>query len=69
MLTPAVSVLGSIVLPLVVGVRDLDLIACIFAAVWFIYAIIMVFITFPIVGRRNLKKQLKGGITDKWGTS
>jgi hypothetical protein len=69
MLTPAVSVSGSIGLPLVVGVRDLDLIACIFASVWFIYAIIMLVITFLIVGRRNLKKQLKGGITDKWGTS
>jgi hypothetical protein len=69
MLTAAVSVLGSIVLPLVVGVRDLDLIACIFAAVWFNYAIIMLVITFLLVGRRNLKKQLKRGITDKWGYS
>jgi len=60
MLNPAVSVLGSIVLPLVVGVRDFDLIACIFASVWFIYAIIMVVITFLIVGRRNPEETVKG---------
>lgn len=37
--------------------------------VWFIYAIIIFVHTFLIVGRRNLKKRLEEGITDKRGFS
>jgi hypothetical protein len=58
--------LVGIILPLSLGVKDPTLIAVFFSSVWFIYAIILFVWVFLISGRRNLKKRLREGITDKW---
>lgn len=53
----------------VVGIKDPHLISITFSTIWFIYTVILFVNTFLIVGWRNLEKELKEGITDKWGYS
>ncbi len=47
-LTLIISILFGIILPLVLGVKDLTLIAICFSSVWFIYAISLLISTFLI---------------------
>jgi hypothetical protein len=68
-LTLIISILFGIVLPLVFGVKDVRLFAFFFTLIWLIYAIILLVWVFLITGRRNLRRRLKEGITDKWGYS
>lgn len=74
-LTLVASILASIILPILVTPRPIDwnrfffIVAVSITLIWFFYAVILLVITFLIEGRRNIKKRLRDGITDKWGFS
>ncbi len=60
-----ISILFGIVLPLVLGVRDIMVFAFLFTLIWLIYAITLLIWVFLITGRKNLKKRLKEGIRSR----
>ena len=62
-LTLFVSILLGIVLPLVLGVKDLTLIATIFSVVWALYSIILLVTVFLIRPGLKIKASRKNGIT------
>ncbi len=64
-----VSILFGVALPLAFGVKNVRLFGVLFTFIWLIYAITLFVWVFLITGRRDLKKRLKDGITDKWGYS
>jgi hypothetical protein len=68
-LTSVVSIIFGVILPISLGVKNLTLIGITFSSVWFIYAVVLFVITFFVTGRKSLKKQLEGGINEKWGYS
>ncbi len=59
----------SLVLPLMLGIKDLTFIAIVFSVVWFAYTIVFFVITFLDTGRRNLKRRLEERTNEKRGFS
>jgi len=47
-LTLVISILVGIILPLALGAKDLTLIAISFCSVWFVYAVILLIVTFLV---------------------
>ncbi len=47
-LTLVISILVEIILSLALGVKDLPLIAISFCSVWFVYAVILLIVTFLV---------------------
>jgi len=67
-LTLVISILGGIILPLTLGVKDPTLLAIFFSLVWFIYAVVLVIVYFLVIGRRTVKRS-KDIVNEKWGYS
>ena len=63
LLTLKISILIGIIMPFVLGVRDVTLITICFSSVWFIYAVLLFITTFLI------KPGLKTGETRQKGMS
>ena len=66
-LTLVISVLVGIILPLAIGVKDPTLLAIFFSLVWFFYAVVLVIVSFLVIGRSI--KRSKEIINEKWGYS
>jgi hypothetical protein len=64
----AISIFFGIILPIVFGIRDVQLVVITFSSMWLIFTAVYFVSTF-LKGRRNLKKRLKEGINAKWGYS
>ena len=62
-LTLRISILVGIVLPFVLGVKDLTLIAITFSSVWFIYAVVVLIAVFLIKPGLKINVNRKDGIT------
>ena len=65
----SIATLFGIIVPIAIGIRDIQLVASIFLAIWFIFAASFFVNTFLIRGRRDLKRGLKEGTNEKWGYS
>ena len=63
LITLAVSVLAGIIPPLILGVKDLTLIAITFSLVWFFYAVVMLITTFLIKPGLGIKVSRQNGIS------
>ena len=61
--TLLVSILFGIVLPVVLGVRDLTLIAITFSLVWFLYAVLLLITTFIVKPGLRIKASRQNGVT------
>ena len=62
--TLLVSILFGIVLPVVLGVRDLTLIAITFSLVWFLYAVLLLITTFMVKPGLRIKASRQNGVTE-----
>jgi hypothetical protein len=62
-LTLVISILAGIILPLVLGVKDLTLIAICFSLVWFIYAVILLILTFLVKPGLKIRASRQNGVT------
>jgi hypothetical protein len=62
-ITLVISILVGIILPLALGVKDLTLIAISFCSVWFIYAAIVLIVTFLMKLGLEIKVYRKDGVT------
>jgi hypothetical protein len=54
-LTLVISILVKIILSLALGVKDLTLIAISFCSVWFVYAVILLIVTFLVKSGLKIK--------------
>jgi hypothetical protein len=54
-LTLVISILVEIILSLALGVKDLTLIAISFCSVWFVYAVILLIVTFLVKSGLKIK--------------
>jgi len=61
--TLLVSILFGIVLPVVLGVRDLTLIAITFSLVWFLYAVLLLITTFMVKPGLRIEASRQNGLT------
>jgi hypothetical protein len=61
LLTLKVSILVGILLPFVLGVKDLTLIAICFSSVWFIYAVLLLITTFLIKPGLKIRQAVRMG--------
>ena len=62
-LTLITSILVGITLPLALGVKDLTLIAICFSSLWFIYAVILLILTFLVKLGLKIKASRQNGVT------
>jgi len=62
-LTLVISILAGIILPLVLRIKDLTLIAISFTLVWFIYAVILLILTFLVRPGLSIKASRQNGVT------
>ena len=62
-ITLVISILLGIILPLVLGVKDLMLIATTFSMVWVLYAIVLLVTVFLIKPGLKIKASRKNGVT------
>jgi type IV secretory pathway TrbL component len=60
-LTLVISILAGIILSLALGVKDLTLIAISFCSVWFVYAVILLIVTFLVKPGLKIKAYNRNG--------
>jgi hypothetical protein len=60
-LTLVISILAGIILSLALGVKDLTLIAISFCSVWFVYAVILLIVTFLVKPGVKIKAYNRNG--------
>lgn len=60
-LTLVISILAKIILSLALGVKDLTLIAISFCSVWFVYAVILLIVTFLVKPGLKIKAYNRNG--------
>lgn len=60
-LTLVISILAGIILSLALGVKDLTLIAISFCSVWFVYAVILLIVTFLVKSGLKIKAYNRNG--------
>jgi hypothetical protein len=60
-LTLVISILAGIILSLALGVKDLTLIAISFYSVWFVYAVILLIVTFLVKPGLKIKAYNRNG--------
>ena len=62
-LTMAASFLFGILLPLILGIKDIELVAVIFCAFWFIYAVLLLVTTFLFRPSLRIKVSRQNGVS------